>query len=448
MGLSVVVSTKQRDEGYVKHLKSTSGLKDIEIIIYENPGKYSLTELYNRGLKEAKNNNIVFCHDDLIIETKGWAKKLLKLKHNNPDYGILGIAGTTELPENGMWWTNWAKMMGSVWHTHEGRTWQSKYSGIFKNEILDALLVDGLFFLVDRDLIKNKFDNHFKGFHFYEIDFCVSNWLSGVKVGVNFEVKVIHKSVGMVNDEWHKNRFLFVGKHFTSLPLKQEGILKFNAIKPIKNNKVKVGVVVNSAFEEDKIKKYIKDNCLYGNIVLLDRPEDVDCELYVFFNETAPLNDIITEFVKIYTKINNCGIITSRTHGKDNSVIANGIELMAKDGQLQINKTSLNSFYNFGGGYKTNSVGSQGYIMALSKRALKTIQDIGTDVTNPASGFLMGLSLIKNGYVNVHSEESCGRLLDEYEELRDNPDLGHVNQLLGSYDYKKFIKHIPNEQQK
>ena len=86
--------------------------------------------------------------------------------------------------------------------------------------------------------------------------------------------------------------------------------------------------------------------------------------------------------------------------------------------------------------------------MALSKRALKTIQDIGTDVTNPASGFLMGLSLIKNGYVNVHSEESCGRLLDEYEELRDNPDLGHVNQLLGTYDYKKFIKHIPNEQQK
>ena len=448
MGLSVVVSTKQRDEEYVKHLKSTSGLKDIEIIIYENPGKYSLTELYNRGLKEAKNNNIVFCHDDLIIETRGWAKKLLKLKNNNPDYGILGIAGTTELPENGMWWTNWAKMMGSVWHTHEGRTWQSKYSGIFKNEILDALLVDGLFFLVDRDLIKNKFDNHFKGFHFYEIDFCVSNWLSGVKVGVNFEVKVIHKSVGMVNDEWHKNRFLFVGKHFNSLPLKQEGILKFNPIRPIKNNKVKVGVVVNSAFEEDDIKKHIKDNCLYDNIVLLNRPEDVDCELYVFFNETAPLNDIITEFVKLYTKTNKCGIITSRTHGGDNSIIANGIELMAKDGQLQINKTSLNSFYNFGSGYKTNSVGSQGYIMALSKRALKTIQDIGTDVTNPASGFLMGLSLIKNGYVNVHSEESCGRLLDEYEELRDNPDLGHVNQLLGTYDYKKFIKHIPNEQQK
>ena len=145
--------------------------------------------------------------------------------------------------------------MGSVWHTHEGRTWQSKYSGIFKNEILDALLVDGLFFLVDRDMIKKKFDNHFKGFHFYEIDFCVSNWLEGVKIGVNFEVKVIHKSIGMVNDEWHKNRFIFVGKHFTNLPLKQEGQLKFNTIKHIKNNKVKVGVVVNSAFEEEDIKK-------------------------------------------------------------------------------------------------------------------------------------------------------------------------------------------------
>tara|TARA_R110000824_G_scaffold288837_2_gene477296 strand:+ start:3671 stop:5017 length:1347 start_codon:yes stop_codon:yes gene_type:complete len=448
MGLSVVVSTKQRDEEYVRHLKSTSGLKDIEIIIYENPGKYSLTELYNKGLKEAKNNNIVFCHDDLIIETRGWAKKLLKVKYNNPDYGILGIAGTTELPENGMWWTNWAKMMGSVWHTHEGRTWQSKYSGVFKNEILDAILVDGLFFLVDRDLIKKKFDDYFKGFHFYEIDFCVSNWLEGVKIGVNFEVKVIHKSVGMVNDEWHKNRFLFVGKHFTSLPLKQQGELKFNTIKSIKNNKVKVGVVVNSAFEEDDIKKHIEDNCTYNNIVWLDRPEDEECDLYVFFNETAPLNDIITEFVKIYTRTNNCGIITARTHLEDNSIVANGIDLIAKDGQLVINKNSLGSFYNFGGGYKTNTVGSQGYVMGLSKRALKTIRDIGTDITNPASGFLIGLNLIKSGYVNVHSEESCSRLLDEYEELRDNPDLGHVNQLLGTYDYKRFIKNIQNEQQK
>ena len=86
--------------------------------------------------------------------------------------------------------------------------------------------------------------------------------------------------------------------------------------------------------------------------------------------------------------------------------------------------------------------------MGLSKRALKTIRDIGTDITNPASGFLIGLNLIKSGYVNVHSEESCSRLLDEYEELRDNPDLGHVNQLLGTYDYKRFIKNIQNEQQK
>ena len=347
-----------------------------------------------------------------------------------------------------MWWTNWAKMMGSVWHTHEGRTWQSKYSGIFKNEVLDALLVDGLFFLVDRDIIKKKFDDYFKGFHFYEIDFCVSNWLEGVKVGVNFEVKVIHKSVGMVNDEWHRNRFMFVGKHFNNLPMKQSGKLKFNSIKPIKNTKVKVGVIVNSAFEEEELRKQVEDRCAYNNIVWLNRPEEEECDLYVFFNETAPLNDVITEFVKIYSKTNKCGIITARIHGEDNSIIANGIDLVAREGQLVINKVSLNSFYNFGGGYKTNNVGSQCYIMGLSKVALKTIQDIGTDITNPASGLLIGLNLVKYGYVNVHSEESCGRLLDEYDELRDNPDLGHINQLLGSYDYKRFIKEFQNGQQK
>ena len=62
--------------------------------------------------------------------------------------------------------------------------------------------------------------------------------------------------------------------------------------------------------------------------------------------------------------------------------------------------------------------------------------------------YILRKDLVKYGYVNVHSEESCGRLLDEYDELRDNPDLGHINQLLGSYDYKRFIKEFQNGQQK
>jgi hypothetical protein len=44
----------------------------IEII---NNGE-SLTKCYNRGLEQAK--TILWCHDDITIETKQWGSKLLK----------------------------------------------------------------------------------------------------------------------------------------------------------------------------------------------------------------------------------------------------------------------------------------------------------------------------------------------------------------------------------
>ena len=40
-------------------------------------GQYSLTELYNKGLKEAKNDIVVFCHDDILFNKNGWARRLL-----------------------------------------------------------------------------------------------------------------------------------------------------------------------------------------------------------------------------------------------------------------------------------------------------------------------------------------------------------------------------------
>jgi cellulose synthase/poly-beta-1,6-N-acetylglucosamine synthase-like glycosyltransferase len=59
----------------------------IEII---NNGE-SLTKCYNRGLEQAK-TNIVFCHDDITIETKQWGSKLLKQFEKNPTFGIIGVA--------------------------------------------------------------------------------------------------------------------------------------------------------------------------------------------------------------------------------------------------------------------------------------------------------------------------------------------------------------------
>ena len=209
--ISVIYCTRESNRSHYDHLRKTSGLSNkIEIIEIVNNGE-SLTKAYNRGLKQATNDIVVFCHDDIIFNKNGWGRKLLN-HFNTTDYGILGMAGTTDLDDTGRWWSDASKMVGIVKHSHQGKTHESKYSGNFGSKIIETITVDGLFFAIHKDRIKEEFDETVEGFHFYEVDFCFRNHLAGVKIGVMFDVKITHKSIGQTNDEWEKNRVEFASK--------------------------------------------------------------------------------------------------------------------------------------------------------------------------------------------------------------------------------------------
>ena len=224
--ITVVYCTRESNPNHKEHLIKSSGLhKNIEIIEIINKGE-SLTKAYNRGLKQASNNIVVFCHDDLTIETKQWGNKLIKLFEKNPEYGIIGVAGTKEMASSGRWWDNPRKMYGKVAHTHEGKTWLSSYSDDLGQAIEETVIVDGLFFAVHKKRIKNSFDEEFEGFHFYDISFCFTNHLSGVKVGVTTLIRVNHQSIGMTNEQWENNRIKFSETYKDKLPVKLKKVLR------------------------------------------------------------------------------------------------------------------------------------------------------------------------------------------------------------------------------
>jgi glycosyltransferase involved in cell wall biosynthesis len=140
------------------------------------------------------------------------------------------MAGTTSMPESGMWWQDRKKMVGIVNHEHEGKKWESKYSDSLGNSILETVIIDGLFMAVDRRKLKKNFNEEFKGFHFYDIPFCFENHLEGVKIGVITNIRITHKSIGMTNEQWEENRKLFESKYKENLPVK----LPFNTKRKIK----------------------------------------------------------------------------------------------------------------------------------------------------------------------------------------------------------------------
>ncbi len=218
--ITIGYCTRESDENHAKHLVKTCGLdpKKIQIIEIVNTGDRSLTECYNEILANSDNDIVVLCHNDITIETKQWGTKLLKQFDRNPTYGIIGVAGSKNLPKSGKWWEDSRKMYGKVAHTHDGKTWLSSYSDDLGHNLEPVVVVDGVFFAVKRRLLFTEFNEDVKGFHFYDINFCYENYLAGVQIGVSTMVRINHKSIGMTNDAWEENRANFAEKFKDNLP--------------------------------------------------------------------------------------------------------------------------------------------------------------------------------------------------------------------------------------
>lgn len=216
--ITIGYSTRDNNPTFIEHLKKTVGPKNVEIIEVVNNGEKSLTKVYNEILNQAKNDIVVLCHDDIKFDDKGWGNKLIK-HFTKTNYGILGVAGTTNMPSSGMWWENRRKMVGVVNHEHLGNKWESKYSTSLGNDIEEVVVVDGLFMAIHKQRIKSNFIEDFDNFHFYDISFCFENYMAGVHIGVLYNIRITHNSIGQTNDAWEQNKVKFAERYSDNLPI-------------------------------------------------------------------------------------------------------------------------------------------------------------------------------------------------------------------------------------
>jgi len=190
----------------------------VEMLVYENDGSFSLASIYNKGLQEAVNELVVFMHDDVEIETRDVARELSRLFHAHPSHGIIGLAGTNHLT-NGGWWTLRSSLFGRVKHIKEGKLCQVNYSASLGDSLANVICVDGLFIAIQKNRLRKAFNENFTGFHFYDIPFCIDNFLERVKVGVTTKIMVLHKSEGKLSEEWQRQSRLFLQQYSFILPL-------------------------------------------------------------------------------------------------------------------------------------------------------------------------------------------------------------------------------------
>lgn len=494
--ITLVCSSINPDSDYLKNLVKKGGVnpKQVEVLHYENKGKYSLTELYNKALEESSNDYVVFAHDDLKLG-KNWLKKTLN-HIKDSYYGILGVAGTWDLGTDGRWWTNRQAMMGQVYHEKDGKKWLSKYCGDMKDNITDAVLVDGLFFVVNKSLIKKGFNEAYDAFHFYDVTFCVDNFLEGVKVGVMHDIDITHLSVGETNEKWELHRQKFVEDYSKHLPLTADNSIivpdvkrnykkdyKLSIVIPHKDKNDLLFACIDSIFEktthdnyeiivgdtgsaEDKIKEI--QNKYGDKIKLVDIGEyhfaknnndlvndhvSEDTDLLLFCNNDIELmNDAITEMINVYhMNKHKVGTVGARLHYGDGTLQHGGMLLYnSKARGINITHAGLKSRYGYD--LKTTKViGNTGGFLMIGKNIFDKIGGFNETYTECFEDVELNLSTKLMGRDNYFSPnavcyhyESQTRNDDSEKQMRQNNDYTTKLLPLVEKHYGRLSDMIPN----
>ena len=411
----VVFSSHLGDEinnKFIKHIDDTIGVNH-EVVCYTNYNQFSLAEIYNKAIKEHNSPDaiFVFCHPDITIKTRTWGRLLLS-KFNNSNFSIIGVAGTTYLSETGQWWQDRSKMVGVVEHTDGIQTWVSEYAVPIKGYTKPVVVIDGVFMAVDCNKIIHQFDEEFKGYHLYDLSFVFPNYLDGIDVGVTTDIRVLHQSVGMTNEQWEKNRVQFAEKYKDELPitllppykefnLKLTNKPKVSVIIPTKNNLRYLMNNLNSwddvvqypnyeiliadtgssddvikGYDEilsDKVKLVKYDYYNFGKINndMVKNHVSADTELILFCNDDVKLlNDALSRCVEIYNQNKkDVGTIGIRLHYGDGSIQHNGISVVRDISEnIHLTHVDLKKPENYHIEVNYNSLGNTGAFLLINKQ--------------------------------------------------------------------------------
>lgn len=190
--------------------------------------KHDLFNGYNAGAAETKGEYLAFVHDDVqfLGNPLTMARPLQCME--NPQCGFIGVAGSRILVEDGCWWAQNTSIevltncRGMVAHPNDGdfglryNTWPPG-SALFGQ----VLVMDGVLLMCHRRTFEalGGFDaKNYTGFHFYDVDITFRAAMELKLVNLVAPIPILHLSPGAMQEDWERNRQIFVRKFAGMLP--------------------------------------------------------------------------------------------------------------------------------------------------------------------------------------------------------------------------------------
>jgi Glycosyltransferase like family len=173
----------------------------------------SMCEGYNRGLRRATGDPVIFCHDDIEILAADFKDRLKgHLRH----YDLIGVAGTTKLIKPRWPVAGPPYIYGQIAHVNAAENCFDVYIfGTPTRAVSGIQALDGIFLATTRRVLEAvSFDEQtFTDFHLYDLDFSFTAYLRGFRLGVCNDLPLIHTSPGHYGDEWGRQAMRFYEKY-------------------------------------------------------------------------------------------------------------------------------------------------------------------------------------------------------------------------------------------
>ena len=147
---------------YIYHLKVP---ENMEIEVVPIRGANSATSAYNMGMKKTDARYKVYMHQDVMIVNPYMIYEIMDI-FQNEKIGMIGVAGTKKMPDNGIWWSNDNEVYWKIYQDSilmREISCYDNFSGEY--EVVDA--IDGVMMVTQYDVPWRE--DVFKGWHFYDI---------------------------------------------------------------------------------------------------------------------------------------------------------------------------------------------------------------------------------------------------------------------------------------
>jgi hypothetical protein len=180
------------------------------VVAYDQEGVFQGYDNTIKSLNAKDDDIIILCHDDIqIFSDRDQFVKILTDELARPDVGFVGVAGTTYLGTNAMWWDQNLRQQGF----HRGFVFQGsdikKLTPNYFGHHGNVVVLDGLFLAAKKrtlDIVGTQKPKEFpNGWDYYDLFYTLTAYERGFN---NKTVPIIltHYSDGLMRPTWDENR--------------------------------------------------------------------------------------------------------------------------------------------------------------------------------------------------------------------------------------------------